>query len=81
MLETASTLLNHIESADQNIAFVKNLSEGLPWKMHRRSSWWGKLLDGWRYRGIEDAFTRLEHFEVYVNAVRGMVTSDVLALE
>lgn len=80
MLETASTLLDHIDSADQNIAFVKSLSEGLPWKMHRRSSWLGTLLDGWRYRGIEDAFTRLEHFEVYVNAVRGMVTSDVLAL-
>jgi len=40
----------------------------------------GRLLDGWRYRGIRDAFTRLEHFEVYVNAVRGMITSDVLAL-
>jgi len=80
MLETASTLLNHIDSADQNIAFVKNLSEGLPWKMHRRSSWWGKLLDGWRYRGVRDAFTRLEHFGVYVNAVRGMITSDVLSL-
>ena len=80
MLETASTLLNHTDSADQNINFVKNLSENLPWKMHRRSIWLGRLLDGWRYRGIRDAFTRIEHFEVYVNAVRGMITSDVLAL-
>jgi len=80
MLETASTLLNHIDSADQNIASLKQAAEGLPWKTQRRSSRWGKLLDGWRYRGIEDAFTRLGHFEVYVNAVRGMITSDVLAL-
>ncbi|KAH0293202.1 hypothetical protein M436DRAFT_63252 [Aureobasidium namibiae CBS 147.97] len=80
MLETASALLNHIDSADQNTAFVKNLSEGLPWKMQRRSSRWRKLLNGWRSRGVRNAFTRLEHFEVYVNAVRGMVTSDVLAL-
>lgn len=80
MLETGSTLLNQIDSAEQNIAFVKQTAENLPWKLQRRSSHWGKLRDRWRFRGIEEAFVRLEHFEVYVSAVKGLVTSDVSAL-
>lgn len=80
MLETGLALIDQIDSAEQNIAFVKQAAESLPWKLQRRSSYWGKLWDRWRFRGIEEAFVRLEYFEVYVSAVRGMVTSDVLAL-
>ena len=81
MLETGSTLLQHTDSAEQNTAFVKQTAENLPWKTEQRRSLWRKWWDRWRYRGIEEAFTRLEHFEVYVSAVKGMVTSDVLALK
>jgi hypothetical protein len=81
MLETASTLIDHINAAEQNIAFVTKTAEGLPWKTQMRSSWWGRWLDGYRYRGIGEAFMRLEHLTTYVNVVRGMVTSDVLALQ
>lgn len=82
MLETASSLLKHIDSAEQNIAFVRQTAEDLPWKKtEQRRSLWRKWWDRWRYRGIEEAFTKLEHFEVYVSAVKGMVTSDVLALK
>lgn len=80
MLETGPTLLNQIDSAEQNIAFVKQAAESLPWESQRRSSYWGKLWDRWRFRGIEEAFVRLEHFEVYVSEIKGIVTSDVFAL-
>jgi hypothetical protein len=38
-------------------------------------------VDGYRYRGIEQAWARLEHLRVYVNVVRGMITSELLALK
>jgi hypothetical protein len=81
MLETGSTLIDHINAAEQNIGFVAKTAEGLPWQTQKRDSWWGRWVGGYRYRSIVDAFTRLEYLSTYNNAVRGMVTSDVLALQ
>ena len=73
-------MIDDINAAELNIAFVTKTAEELPWKTQKRSSWWGSWVDGYRYRGVGEAFTRLEHLSTYVNVVRGMVTSDVLAL-
>jgi hypothetical protein len=81
MLNTGTQLLDHIDAAEQNIAFVDEVANTLPWKAQRRFDWWGRWVDGWRYRGVDEAFTRLEHLKIYVSVVRGMVTSDVLALK
>jgi hypothetical protein len=80
MLETGSQLVTHINGLEENIAFVDKVAEGLPWKTEKRSDWWGKWVDGYRYRGIEEAVARLEQLRVYVNVVRGMVTSELLTL-
>jgi hypothetical protein len=81
MMNTGTLLLDHINAAEKNIEFITGVAEGLPWKTQRRSDWWGRWVDGWKYRGVEEAFVRLEHLSIYVNVVRGMVTSDVLALK
>jgi hypothetical protein len=81
MINTGTLLLDHINAAEKNIAFITGVAEVLPWKAQRRSDWWGRWVDGWKYRGIDEAFTRLEHLSIYVNVVRGMITSDVLALK
>jgi hypothetical protein len=81
MLETGSQLITHINALEENIAFVDKVAESLPWKTQRRSSRWGKWVDGYRYRGLEEAVARLEYLRVYVNVVRGMVTSELLALK
>jgi hypothetical protein len=81
MINTGTQLLDHINAAEQNIAFITRLADTLPWKTQRRVDWWARWVDGWKYRDVEEAFVRLEHLSIYVNVVRGMVTSDVLALK
>jgi hypothetical protein len=81
MMNTGTLLLDHINAAEQNIAFVTEIADTLPWKTQRRSDWWGRWVDGWKYRDIDEAFAGLEHLSIYINVVRGMVTSDVLALK
>jgi hypothetical protein len=80
MLDTGSQLVTHINGLEQNIHFVDKVVESLPWKTEKRSDWWGKWVDEYRYRGIEEAVARLEHLRVYGSVVRGMVTSELLAL-
>jgi hypothetical protein len=80
MLDTGTQLVTHINGLEQNIAVIDRVAGDLPWKT-QRNDWWGKWVDGYRYRGIEQAWSRLEHLRVYVNVVRGMVTSELLALK
>jgi hypothetical protein len=80
MLDTGSQLVIHINGLEDNIAYVDKVAETLPWKREKRRDWWGKWVDGYRYAGIEEVVARLEQLRVYVNVVRGMVTSELLTL-
>lgn len=80
MLDTGSQLLNHLNAAQENIDFVTRAAESLPWKIHKDKWWLARWLHQYRYRGIEVAFSGLEHLRIHVNTVRGMVTSDLQAL-
>lgn len=81
MLDNGSQLLNHLTAAQENIGFITRAGEGLPWKSQKGKWWLARWLDKYRYRSIIAAFSSLEHLQIYVNTVRGMVTSDMQALQ
>lgn len=81
MLDNGSQLLSHLNAAQENIDFITRAAEGLPWKTQTEKWWLGRWLDKYRYRSTIAAFSSLEHLRIYVNTVRGMVTSDMQALQ
>lgn len=80
MLDTGSQLLTHLNTAQENMDFFTRAVEGLPWKVQKEKWWWARWIDRYRYGGIVAAVDGLKHLDVYVNAVCGMVTSDLQAL-
>lgn len=81
MLDTGSQLLTHLNAAQQTIDFISQTGETLPWETKEEKWWLERWLDRYRYRGIEKAFAGLEQLRVYINTVRGLVTSDMQALQ
>lgn len=81
MLDNGSQLLTHLTAAQENIDFITRAAESLRWKTQKEKWWLARWLDRYRYRSIAAAFSSLEHLRIYVNTVRGLVTSDMQALQ